>query len=151
MSPFRIFFRSGLYVTLSSTPVFKFVVKIYIFVEQISLFEFLLFYTVSPFLGVGVGVGVGWGCGRGGRKGATHARMPPGYLRVGGAVTGKLGWVVAMGRGRREEGWWRPAVRAPGLQDRRGRPPPSSGASSARRSRFRCHPPSHRDHLLGPC
>ena len=43
-------------MTLSSTPVFKFVVKIYIFVEQNSLFEFLLFYTVSPFLGVGWGL-----------------------------------------------------------------------------------------------
>ena len=56
MSPFRIFFRSGLSVTLSSTPVFKFVVKIYIFVEKTLYLNFLLFYTVSPFLGVGWGL-----------------------------------------------------------------------------------------------
>ena len=43
-------------MTLSSTPVFKFVVKIYIFVEKTLYLNFLLFYTVSPFLGVGWGL-----------------------------------------------------------------------------------------------
>ena len=47
-------------MTLSSTPVFKFVVKIYIFVEKTLYLNFLLFLHSFSFFGGGGGVGVNY-------------------------------------------------------------------------------------------